>query len=129
MTFERRAYREHIAAAAHEKAIDVDAHHLRVLERAALEAHAVTGDPRWDHYLSYLQSAIEETEAQSLSLREKLCGGDIVGHDEMMRIKLALAECNGRCTAWKVARDLPKELIANGDKARDLLAQIEAATP
>ena len=123
MAFDEAEYRRHIAEAA--KPSDArEGRHLQMLERAALEARAVTGDPHWDYYLSCLQGAIEQTEKQIAHLRENLGRGDVVNHDQIMTLKLALAECRGRLAAWIVARDTPKELMESGDKATDLLAKI-----
>ncbi len=131
MAFEEKEYRQSIADAA-KPSVARDARHLKTLQRAALEARAVTGDPHWDYYLSCLQGAIEQTEKQIAHLRENLCDGSVVNHDQLLTLKLALAECRGRLTAWIVARDTPKELMESGDKATDLLAKIaqqESASP
>ncbi len=122
MPFDRNDYRAYLEETAKEKDGD-KVHQLRTVERAALKAQAITGDPNWDNYLTYLQAAIDNTEQQHKRLQEQLCG-DVVELVDMMRIKLALAECNGRLIAWRAARDLPKDLIENGDKARDLLTKV-----
>ena len=124
MALERSEYRQSVADHAAKRSAAHDGHHLRLLERAALEARAVTGEPHWDYYLTCLQGAIEQTETQSAQLRENLCDPTIVNHDQIMTLKLALAECRGRLKAWTVARDLPKELMKSGDTATDLLAEI-----
>ena len=120
MAFDRNEYSQHIADAAKRTAADTSVRNLRLHERAGLEAATVTGDPHWDHYLAYIQAAIIQTEEQIDRLKVDLCG-DIVDHVGMLKIKLLLAKCEGRVEAWKSARDLPKELIENGDKAHDLL--------
>ena len=123
MALERNEYRQSVADHSAKRSAAHDGRHLRLLERAALEARAVTGDPHWDYYLSVLQGAIEQTETHIAQFREQLCG-DVVNHDQIMTLKLALAECQGRLAAWTVARDTPKELMESGDKATDLLAEI-----
>jgi len=127
MGFDREEYRQQIAGKAKER-ITADAKNLHMIERAALDAVAVTSDPHWDLYLSYLQNAIEETKGQKARLMEKLGDSRVVESAEIMHLKLHIAECTGMLNAWIVARDLPKELMENGDKARSLLEKVEEIT-
>ena len=121
MAFDHAEYRNHVAGAAKRDTAETSIRNLRLHERAGLEAQTVTGDPHWDHYLAYIQAAILTTEEQIEAFKAKLCG-DVVDYEGLLTIKLLLAKCEGRVEAWISARDLPKELIENGDKAHDALA-------
>jgi len=121
MAFNQAEYRQHLTDASKRDTADTITRNLRLHERAGLEANAVTGDPHWDHYLAYIQAAIIQTEEQIDGLKAKLCG-DTVDYEGLLTLKLLLAKCEGRVEAWISARDLPKELIDNGDKAHALLA-------
>ena len=124
MAFNRDEYRAAIKEAGTQRSAD-SVRDLKRHARSALEAEAVTGNPHWDYYLSYLQDAIETTDAQIAHLTSFLCDDTVVDHNQMMTLKLALAECKGMASAWKTARDLPKDLIENGEKATALLETLD----
>ncbi len=124
MAFNRDEYRASIAEAETQRSAD-SVRDLKRHARASLEAQAVTGDPHWDYYLSHLQAAIETTDAQIAHLTASLCDDTVVDHNQLMTLKLALAECKGMANAWKVARNLPKDLIENGEKATALLETLD----
>ena len=124
MAFEQREYRDHIAEASQSAANDRKTN-LRMAEQASVKAQALTRDPHWDWFLSFIQAAVEETEKQRNSLLTQLSDSRMVNIDQIMAVKLALAQCTGRLEAWTSARDLPKDLFENGEKAIDLLSRLE----
>jgi len=113
---ERKAMREHAVSGA--------AQHLRIIEQAAVSAENMTGHPAWDRFLSYIQAAIEETERHRGVLLEMLSDPIIVDHDTLIRAKMGLKECDGRLDAWRTTILLPKEIMEQGDRAKNLLDEL-----
>jgi hypothetical protein len=84
---------------------------LYMLERAAVDAKMLTGSPYWDKYLTQLQASIEGSERQREEIEARLCSPDTVNNEEIMRLKIVLAEVRGRIEAWTAALRLPTEII------------------
>ena len=97
---------------------------LELLRQAAIRTEHLTGSPDFDSFLGYIQAAMEGTEAQVRSWIELMSDPLIVDHDQIMRAKIALAECKGRIDAWQAVIELPKDLIQAGDKAKGLLERM-----
>lgn len=97
---------------------------LDMLRQAAVGAELLTGNEHWDRYLSYLQAAVEETERQREGFQAIVNDAKTVDHGQLLVAKLAMAECRARIEAWKVAMSLPRDLIAMGEQAKDLLERL-----
>lgn len=100
-------------------------HRLRVLQQAEVSADRLTGDPDWDVFTSYIQAAIDSTEKQKRAAEDRLRAPDVVDHLEILRIKIALAECVARIEAWTAAVRLPALIKKSGSDAKDLMAKFE----
>jgi hypothetical protein len=104
-------------------------HHDRLLELRAMRqaepvAGALTGDPHWDLFVSYIQAALEETGRQIDEWIKVLRDPAVVSHDELMRAKVCLAECTGRVDAWSSVLRLPHDIKAQGEQAAEILARL-----
>ncbi len=99
---------------------------LEIIAQAAVNTNLLLGDPIWDRFLTYIQAAIEETQAQLAEWQAKLSSPTLVNYEDLIRIKLAVAECTARIEAWTVIIQLPKELQTSGGQAKDLLAAMDA---
>lgn len=97
---------------------------LALAEQASVKAEHLTGDPNWDFFLSFAQAEIEFAEGQIEVFLGKLGDGVTVSHDELMVLKIAKRECEGRIAAWRRMMTLPKSLMAGGEQARSLLERI-----
>ncbi len=124
MTFERADYKDLLNKKKTERVREQKTS-LEMLRRAEVGAKFLTNDENWDVYLSYIQNAIERTEAQLSAFKEGLCDPNITNTDEIMRIKIHAATCAGRIEAMKAMRALPKELMTAGAQARQLLDTID----
>jgi len=98
---------------------------LKMIQQAAVKAELLTGDPVWDLFLTYLQHAIEETEARKESAQGILIHPANVDHNSMLQAKIALAEFNSRIDLLKDVISLPKRLIEMGTEAKGLLEREE----
>lgn len=99
---------------------------IEMLAQAAIKTQHMTGDARWDWFLSFLQAAIETTAAQHVALAAVLSDPKTVAHEQIMVAKIALAECKGRIDAFNAALSLPKDLIEMGGQAKTLLERLDA---
>ncbi len=97
---------------------------LQMLARAGVNSRALTGDPLWDTFLSYLQAAVEQTEAQRDTFTATISDPKVVNGDQIMMAKTGLAECTGRLEAWNAVISLPKDLIEMGQEAKTLLDRL-----
>lgn len=113
--------------AAEEKQAERAADHrpqLEMLRQAAVKAELLPGYPGWDTFMSYLQAAMEATVEQAEVLRRVVLDPMMVDHDQLMRAKLGLAQCEGRIDAWKAAIELPADIGREGEKAKKLLERL-----
>ena len=100
---------------------------LEMLAQAEVKAADLTGDPVWDRFLSYVQAAIEATEAQRAGFAAAIADPATVDHDRIMVSKINMAQCQGRIDAWNSAISLPTDIIKMGKEARTLLDRMPKA--
>ncbi len=98
--------------------------YFEMARQSAVRVELLTGDSHWDSFLSYIQAAQDETEAQLQSLIQLISNPIVVDHDRIMQAKIGLAECKGRIDAWQAVIELPKDLIEAGNKAKGLLERM-----
>jgi hypothetical protein len=84
---------------------------IEMLRQAALSAANLTGDPHWDRFLSYFQSAVETTEGQRARLVEILTNSKVVEQNQIMETKIAIAECTARIEAWNAMMAFPNQIM------------------
>ena len=97
---------------------------LEMLAQAEVKAALLTGDPNWDKFLSYLQAALEITEAQPPAFAAVIADPAMVEHDRIMAAKICLAECKGRVEAFEAVISLPKDIMKMGAEAKTLLERL-----
>ena len=126
MTFDRSEYTE----LANKKQLERQANgRLEMIAQAAVKADLLTGDSNWDTFLSYIQAAAEQTEAQRNAILEQISDPNIVDDNQTRRLRNAVIACNERIGAWKAVMDLPKDIIENGEKARAILDKLPKVEP
>ncbi len=98
---------------------------LRVAHRAALQAKHLTSNETWDIFLSYLQSGREACDTALDTYKESLLSPNMVDVPEMMRIKMKISEFEAQIRVLDWVMGLPKEIIATGEIAEELLKDAE----
>jgi len=121
---DRKEWTEHVAEKANTKARE-SRPGLEMLQQAAVKSSSLTGNPAWDTFLSYLQAAVDTTKLQRDAFQDKLTDPDLVNTEEMLRLKSNITRCSERIIAWETAISLPKDIIAEGEKAKSLLGRLE----
>lgn len=97
---------------------------LELLSQAQVKAEHVTGHDAWDTYLSYIQSAVEKAQGYMAHLDALLTDPMVVDHSQIMRLKVEREACRARIEAWEAATSLPRQIIEQGEKARNVLIEI-----
>lgn len=123
MTFEREQYQKLMA----EKKADgrqPPRPVLEILAQAEVAAANLTGDSTWDIFLSYVQAAVERTEADIESTERLLGSPEVVEIAELMRLKIQLARLKERVSAWNAVISLPRDIKIEGEKAKKLLERM-----
>ena len=123
MTFEREQYRTLMAK---KKADGQQSPRpvLEILAQAEVGAANLTGDPIWDIFLSYIQAAIERTEAEIRTTETLLGSPEVTDVPDLMRLKIQLARLKERVSAWNAVISLPKDIKIEGEKAKTLLERM-----
>lgn len=105
----------------------VDRTVLASLAQAALKAEAVTGDPAWDTYASYIQRAINVAKEQRTAQILALASPQMVGDDKIAvaRNAIFLMDERIRCLEWVVT--MPAEIKKVGFVAKEKLASLDVA--
>ena len=106
------------------KSLNGERPNLEYLTQAAVKQVLLTGNPHWDTFLSYLQSALERMLDQEIQLRDRLCSSSLVSPDGIMETKLALAEIVGQIKTIEAVIGLPKDIMETGEKAKDRLKDL-----
>ena len=123
MTFEREQYRN-LMAKKKAEGQGPPRPVLEILAQAELNAANLTGDSTWDIFLSYIQAAIERTEAEIKTTETLLGSPEVVEIPDLMRLKIQLARLKERVSAWNAVISLPKDIKIEGEKAKTLLERM-----
>lgn len=102
--------------------------YLQQLRQAAVGSADLTNDPSWDMFLSYLQAALEDMEKIKGAHIGALMSPDLVGLDDIMRTKIAVASISDQIALLKAVISLPKDIIASGEVAASLMDRIPEKT-
>ena len=100
---------------------------LRLITQAEVNASALTGSDAWDKFLSYLTHAAEELEGIESGLRDKLASLQIVSHDEIIGLKIELADVTGRLDMLRVVIALPKQIMEASEGLKEPPAPLAIA--
>ncbi len=98
--------------------------HLEYLVQAEVKMELLTGNPHWDVFLSYIQSTIEGLDARLEHARNTLCDPKTVNADLIFSLKLEIAELGGMIKSMEAVLSLPKGIMEEGEKAREILSDL-----
>ena len=93
--------------------------------QAEVQADRLTGDPDWDIFLQLVQAGIERMQKSAADYRERLCDPEVVNQDELMHLKMRLADAEAHVRAWVAVIQLPKDIKKSGEQAKSLLERLE----
>ena len=90
---------------------------IELLRAETVEATKLTGDPRWDQYLSRIQPLL--TTAQKLVEQSKNTLPMLVDDGEIRKAQIIHAFNQGRAQAFAEAIAMPSEIISYYEKNKD----------
>jgi hypothetical protein len=124
MSFDRDEFDKAKTAAAPKE----DRRNLQMIQQAAVSADALTADPAWDKYLSYLQDAIEKNTKQRDAYINDLMNPLIVNPDEISKRRIAIIRLNERIDILTFVIAMPNQIKRLGEiaaKKLEVLTEIE----
>lgn len=98
---------------------------VRLVAGAATVMDALTKDPHWDRYLTYLQGILETWKKARDGAREKLASPAIWAHEDLLKLKCDVLAADAAIQAFQLAIDLPKAIMGGHDEAKRIIAQFE----
>ena len=122
MTGTREQFRELMKEKAKEKSkVNGQSGNLEFLVQAQVKMENLTGDQYWDRFLSLVQAGLDKMKAQEVSLRDALCSPGMVDPNDIMAIKLSLANVGGQIASLEMVLQLPTDIINSGEQAKNRL--------
>jgi hypothetical protein len=103
-----------------------DTTQLHVLAQEAVRMENLTGDPHWDHFLSYLEFALKETRRLLEIQRQKLSDPGLVNDEQIRLLKSNIAQSEARIWTLNEVIELPKKLKEGAQIAKGKLSTQEA---
>lgn len=94
---------------------------LTMIHQAALKAEQVTGDPAWDQYLSYLQSAIEKRTQIRTRLMTDLANPSLVNAEQINQRRIMVFQIDATIDILNVVISLPSDIKKLGSIAAEKL--------
>lgn len=109
-------------------AAKTDCSTLAGLAQAALKADAVTGDPSWDTYCSYIQRAIDVAKQQRGAAVVAITSPQLVDESKVTAHRNSIFQMDERirCLEWVVT--MPAEIKRVGSIAKEKLAAMDIAS-
>lgn len=99
---------------------------LQAIRQAALNADAVTGDPAWDVFLTYLQKAIDDNTMARDALLRDLANPTLVNPDLIAGKRIALIQRNERLIVLSHVIAMPAQIKKLGAVADERLKALSA---
>lgn len=97
---------------------------LETAMAASTRIDLLTGDPNWDHFLAYIEAAVLSMKERESGYARKLEDPMLVDPQEMMKIKVQLAQARARIEAWQAVQQLPKDILNLGAQAKSIMERL-----
>lgn len=98
---------------------------LAGLAQAALKAEAVTGDPAWDTYVSYIQRALNVARERRQAAMEQVSSPRLVNPDQIAAIRNQILLCDERIRVLEIVVNMPAEIKRVGSVAKEKLKLLD----
>jgi hypothetical protein len=110
------------------KKIRTRSNELQAAKRSALSAAQITGDKHWDLFLSVVNERLEGLQKEVDVAVELLKTSDDFSPDDLINQKLAVRLIGREIQALTWVIELPKQLLEQGELAKQLLGSINEST-
>jgi hypothetical protein len=111
--------RERMAAKRKQEEQDQRIQDLTKLIAMAAPYQELVGHAAWNPYVNKLEEWKKQAEVGVSTALSAIASLQLVGHDELMKLKLTMAYGAGRRDAFLQAINLPTELLAEVEKATE----------
>ncbi len=98
---------------------------FRSLLQDVVTAEYVTTDEHWDRYLSWLSGAMKQAQENAEFYKAVLTNSSIVAHDELIKAKIAVANCEAIRETLEWCMELPVQLKNGATEVRRQLKLLE----
>lgn len=123
MTFEREDYadlKRRQSKERHEK----DRGTAETIARQAPPMEALTQDPNWDLFLSFLQAAYEQASDAAAHWQAQMANPNLVDPQQLMLAKMNYHITNERAQTLQQVMEVPSDVVKSGKDAKDLLSRL-----
>ncbi len=100
--------------------------HLQMVERSNVAAEHLTNDPKWDMFLSVIQGSLDQTKNLIEMAVDRLVASDLIDPTALMEVKLKHRELLSQQRTLEAVMVIPKSLMDDAEKARDVLSKLQA---
>ena len=99
-----------------------DARNLRLMVQAEVAAEDLMADQHWRLYQSYLQHAVDVLTDAVEEYKRSLVDPSTVNQEFISTIKSMATQAQAKIEALEWAIKLPRDIVQNGENAKDLYA-------
>lgn len=96
---------------------------LRIMVRDAVQMDLLTGDQKWDRFLSCIQAGLNQTQFALEAAERILADPRTVSHEDMIACKIEMAGYQKMHEALEWVMELPLTIKTTGGKARKLIKE------
>lgn len=82
------------------------------LIKTSVEMEKLTGSNEWNTYLEMVSGLLERATPSCEAIKEKLCSGHVVSHEELLSTKMKYIDLLARIETMKQLLEMPKQIIA-----------------
>ncbi len=98
---------------------------FRMMLRDVVDAEYLTTDEHWDRFLEWLSGAAQQAAENSEYYRAVLTNSAIVSHDELIKAKIGVSNCEAIRETLEWVMELPVQLKAGATEVREQLKLLE----
>ena len=98
--------------------------HMRLVQGVGSVMSELQADPKWAVYGNHLEEIKRRYKDQQAGAERLLLDGKFMNNEEYGRVKLQQAECKGTVKGIEIALSIAKDLIENGEKAANIVADM-----
>jgi len=125
MSYDKQEWLEFVGTKIRERTADA-LPALKMMQAQAAPMHQVlTQFDYWNRYLSFLQELINRTTARKELAQARMQDPAIWDAQQLAKLKSDILTADAMIQAWDVAMKLPKALIEDAEKAKELIEQFE----
>lgn len=98
---------------------------FRMLLQDVVTAEQLTTDEHWNRYLTWLSGARKQAADNAEFYKAVLTNSSIVSHDELIKAKIAVANCEAIRETLEWCMELPVQLKNGATEVREQLKLLE----